>query len=234
MKKFLVQNHFMIALRTSCTFFVTTVLFLITSCSSDSIDSIEEDFDESIYDYEQCGPVPVSKYVIYRLSGDYSDNVPVMFDKVVLGKNGERQIYGSIVGIPDNREDGESPVRKLDEGFYYSGWWGQSPYDVYLTLKYSDYKTTDDLDKADRPGKYGYAVIPEARVTESYSIEEMEFWRIAEELFPEDKEEYGHYWGNMYMTDTFEKTMNSLIADGLPGFELVYDETTYDPATAEK
>lgn len=234
MKKFLIQDGFLPAFKASCAFLAAIVLLCLAACSDDSI---ADTTDEPLLpgsSQNQTGVLPIDIYVIYRLSGDYSDNVPVMFDKVVLGKNGERQIYGSIVGIPDNREDGKSPVRKLNDGFYYSGWWGQSPYDVYLTLKYSDYKTTDDLDKADRPDKYGYAVIPEARVTESYGIGVQEFWRIAEELFPEDKEEYGHYWGNMYMTDTFEKTMNSLIADGLPGFELVYDETTYDPATAEK
>ncbi len=232
MNKKLSRRSILVERITSSLFLTILVLLGVTACSKDLV------AEEPVPPYEtapQGGVDPISVFKIYRLSGDYSDNVPVNYRNVVLGKNGERTLNGGIIGAPDNRKDGKSPVHKLDDGFYYSGFWGQSPRDVYLTLKYSDYKTIDDVDKAFRPGKYGYAVIPEARVTESYSIEEREFWRIAEELFPEDKEEYGVFWGSIYTTgDVFDKTMNRLIADGLPGFELVYDETTYDPATDGK
>ncbi len=210
--------------------FALTALLIVTECSK----SAEEEPEVEISSGEVSGGYGTAfSYVIYRLSGDYSDNVAVLFSDVVLGKNGERKISGKIIGIPDNREDGKSPVRKLDEGFYSGKYY--SPEHVFLTLKYADYKTSDDLDKANRPGNYGYTVIREARVTQSYAIETVEFWRIAGELFPEDKEKYGVYWGDIYHTDdVFDKTMNRLIADGLPGFELVYDETTYDPATDGK
>lgn len=212
---------------TSCLFLAMALCLCVSACSKDS--SVDEP-DPPYETPDQGGPVPILRYVIYRLSGDYSDNVPVSA-YVQLQKGGER-IIGSIYGEPDYRPDGTAPVMKLNDGYHYTfGNRGYSPYAVYLTLKYSEYINIADVDKANRPGKYGYAIMPEARVIKSYSIEEEEFWRIAEELYPEDKEEYGPYWGNIFMTDTFEKTMNRLIDDGLPGFELVYDETTYDPET---
>lgn len=230
MGMFFIRKSSMLGRKSYFKVLLMTVFLLFAACSEDTIDDGIGDLLPGYSQNQTGGLYAHSYYIIYQLSGDYSDNVPVSFDVVVIGKNGEREIYGRIVGIPDNRKDGLSPVHKLDEGFYYSGAWGQSPRHVYLSLKYSDYVTTDDLDKADRPEKYGYAVIPEARVTLSYRIEQAEFWKKAEELYPEDKEKYGPYWKNTFI-DTFDKTMNRLIADGLPGFELIYDETTYDPAT---
>ena len=200
-------------------FLALTVLLCITSCSKD------EEPEPPYITNPQSGGSYVPQYYIYRLSGDYSDNVCVDAD-ITLLKGGER-IIGKLYGSPTPTEDRKSPVKKLHDGFYEGGGVSYRT-SVFLTLKWSEF---DDWVQAARPEKYGYAIIPEARMTEEYGIETKEFWRLAEELYPEVKEKYGHYWGSPLIGDIYEITLNRLIDEGLRGFEKIYDEETYDPGS---
>lgn len=102
-------------------------------------------------------PAALRHAVIFKMSGDYADNVPV-----ALSPNGQLLSYPA----PSDLSEGSLPVRLCD------GWWldrtGVSTATVFTRWSYSEYMA---LPQAPTPAELLESVIPGARVTEVETID---------------------------------------------------------------